>query len=79
MNLDKVYNTPPWWAYLFPVLFVTVGIYMIKLWRRSINPNASTWERALNEWNYMIIGIGLVIGGIMYLTIIVYQDCVGHI
>jgi len=58
--------TPPLWTYLASVGFITVGIFMLKVWRKSINLKASQWEKATTEWNYLMVGIAAILGGITF-------------
>jgi hypothetical protein len=44
--MDKLFKDP--W-YLASIGFIILGIYLLKLWRKSIDPKASPWDRILTE------------------------------
>lgn len=76
--MEKVYATPPWWAYLVAIGFIIFGVYLIKLWRSPLKPNASEWDKKTHIV-YLIQGIAAILGGIMAIVIFIYQDCTGWI
>ena len=75
--MNKTSFTPPWWAFCMSIGFIILGLYMLRVWKKSINPNASQGERAFNEWFNLIQAIGALIAGIVYLTILIIQVCTG--
>jgi len=78
-NLNRIHYTPPWWIYPVSIGFIFWGIYMLKVWRKSIDPNAKPWKRATTERIYLKLGIGLIVGGILFLIISIYQACTGWV
>lgn len=72
-----MYNitNPPLWVYFMCVGFILLGIILLKMWRRSINPIASEWDRMLSERTYFIQGIGSIAIGIIGLIIAIYKAC----
>lgn len=71
----KIYKTPPWWFYLFSLGFIVWGRYNLILWRRSIDPKATPWRKAITTNHYKLIGRGAILGGIIFLVISIYQVC----
>jgi hypothetical protein len=76
--MDKILNSS-WFAYLFSIVFIILGLCLLKLWRKSINPNALEWERIFTEWRYLAFGIFFFIVGIAFLIILIIQDCTGWV
>jgi len=77
--MGKVYDHVTWWSYGMPIGLIIYGIYLLREWRRSINPNASQVERGLNEWWNLSQGVVALGGGIVLLIILIYMDCTGYL
>lgn len=76
--MEKILNSR-WFAYVFSIGFIIFGIYLLKLWRKSINPNASELERIFKEWRYLAFGIFCIVVGVGGLIILIIQDCTGWV
>jgi len=77
--MDKVYSHPPWWSYFMAIGFFIWGISSIKSWRKYKDPNASAWDKVAIDVKYLYVGIGLTATGILFLIVLIYQDCTGGI
>jgi len=77
--MEKVYSHPPWWGYFVSIGFIVLGIYILKLWKKYRNPQATIVEKATTEWNYLIAGVAAIVGGITFLIIDIYQACTGWV
>jgi hypothetical protein len=73
--LEKTIPNSPLWFYLVSIGFIVLGIYLLKLWRKSIDPLATPWQRALTEKNYQTTGLGFVACGILGFAISIYRVC----
>lgn len=74
--MEKVNDGPPWWAHVVPFMLIAYGIYYLKKWRieKQNNAGQSDWEKMIGERMSFKIGLGAVIGGILSLILIIYQD-----
>ena len=76
--MEKI-QKPEWWAYAVSIGFLIMGVYYLRVWRKSINPKASIGEKSLGEWFNLITAIAWLVAGIVTLIIEVYQGCTGWI
>ncbi len=71
--MNNTNYVPPWWEYPVAIGYIICGIFLLKLWTKSIDPKATPWERAITERNYLIGGMGLIIGGVVIIIISIYK------
>jgi len=65
-------------SYLVPVGFIIWGIYLFKVWKRPLKPNASKWDKSTHRV-YLTNAIGAFLGGIIFLVISIIHACTGWV
>jgi tellurite resistance protein TehA-like permease len=63
----------PFWAYAGAIVFPLVGIYLLWKWTKIKDTKASAWNKAIVNDQYRTVGIGLLIGGIMFIFLSIYE------